>query len=62
MKELIDYDFEGYLHLLGARELDIFKNMVYSKLTKIEPTFVSNLEKIIGKRYTFQKNIYQTLL
>jgi hypothetical protein len=62
MQELIDYDFEGYLHLLGARNLDVFKNMVYTKLKKLEPHFIVNLEKLIGKRYTFQKNIYQSLL
>lgn len=62
MKELIHYKFEGYLHLLGARNLNVFKNMVYSKLEILEPEFIANLEKKIGKRYTFQKNIYQSLL
>lgn len=62
MRELIDYNFEGYLHLLGGRELDVFKNMVYSKLKLLEPSFIDKLEKKVGKLYTFQKNIYQSLL
>lgn len=62
MRELIDYNFEGYLHLLGGRELDVFKNMVYSKLQILEPSFIDKLEKKVGKQYTFQKNIYQSLL
>ncbi len=62
MQELIDYNFEGYLHLLGARNLDVFKHMIYTKLEKLEPEFIVKLEKIIGKRYSFQKNIYQSLL
>jgi hypothetical protein len=62
MRELIDYNFEGYLHLLGGRELDVFKNMIYNKLQILEPSFVDKLEKKVGKQYTFQKNIYQSLL
>jgi hypothetical protein len=62
MKELIHYNFEGYLHLLGARNLNVFKNMIYYKLNNLEPKFIVNLEKIIGKKYSFQKNIYQSLL
>ena len=60
--ELIDYNFEGYIHLEELRYLDFIKHIIYQKIKILDSDFIEKLEKKFGKKYSFQKNIYQTLL
>jgi hypothetical protein len=62
MLELTGYNFEGYLHLLNARNLITIRHMVYSKIKKIDPEYIEKLEKTFGTPYKWQKDIYKTLL
>lgn len=62
MQELIDYDFNGYLHLLNARNLITIRHMVYSKIKKLDPDYITKLESTFGKPYKWQNDIYKTLL
>jgi hypothetical protein len=62
MIRLIDYNFEGYLHLLGSRNLITIKHMLYSKLKAIDSDFIKNFETDFGKKYKWQTDIYKTLL
>jgi hypothetical protein len=62
MIEMLHYNFNGYLHLLGSRNLITIKNMVYFKIKKIDPEYIKKIEKTFGTPYAWQKNIYKTLL
>jgi hypothetical protein len=62
MMTMLDYNFAGYLHLLGARNLITIRHMLYSKLKAIDLHFVKRFELNFGKKYKWQTDIYKSLL